>query len=128
MDGTDMAAYFIVQNLLNAQPAYIPNGTIGQWYPTFTSGYFTKAPWAATSPSACARTFSPEFYRLRSCVAALSAGELPLQFTASRHAPERIFRACQSRFGVVRLRFRPARPQAKTDPGMIAPAKRICNG
>jgi outer membrane receptor protein involved in Fe transport len=43
MDGTDMAAYFIVQNLLNAQPAYIPNGTIGQWYPTFTSGYFTQS-------------------------------------------------------------------------------------
>ena len=34
MDGTDMAAYFVVQNLLNAQPAYVPNGTIGQIYPT----------------------------------------------------------------------------------------------
>jgi len=43
MDGTDMAAYFIVQNALNAQPAYIPNGTIGQWYPSFTSNYFTQS-------------------------------------------------------------------------------------
>jgi len=43
MDGTDMAAYFIVQNALNAQPAYIPNGTIGQWYPTYTSNYFTQS-------------------------------------------------------------------------------------
>jgi len=43
MDGTDLAAYFIVQNLLNAQPAYVPNGTIGQWYPTYTSGYFTQS-------------------------------------------------------------------------------------
>ena len=43
MDGADMAAYFIVQNALNAQPAYIPNGTIGQWYPTFTSNYFTQS-------------------------------------------------------------------------------------
>ena len=43
MDGTDMAAYFIVQNLLNAQPAYVPNGTIGQWYPTYTSNYFTQS-------------------------------------------------------------------------------------
>jgi iron complex outermembrane recepter protein len=39
MGGADLAAYFVVQNLFNAQPAYIPNGTIGQWYPTFTSGY-----------------------------------------------------------------------------------------
>jgi iron complex outermembrane receptor protein len=43
MGGTDMAAYFVVQNLLNAQPAYVPNGTIGQWYPTYTSGYFTQS-------------------------------------------------------------------------------------
>jgi outer membrane receptor protein involved in Fe transport len=43
MDGTDLAAYFVVQNLLNAQPAYIPNGTIGQWYPTYTSGYSVQS-------------------------------------------------------------------------------------
>jgi outer membrane receptor protein involved in Fe transport len=43
MEGADMAAYFIVQNALNAQPAYIPNGTIGQWYPSFTSNYFTQS-------------------------------------------------------------------------------------
>jgi hypothetical protein len=43
MDGTDMAAYFVVQNLLNAQPAYIPNGTIGQWYPTYTSNYSVQS-------------------------------------------------------------------------------------
>src|SRR4029078_5116893 len=27
MAGTDMAAYFVVQNALNAQPMYVPNGT-----------------------------------------------------------------------------------------------------
>lgn len=43
MDGADMAAYFVVQNLLNAQPAYVPNGTIGQWYPTYTSGYSVQS-------------------------------------------------------------------------------------
>ena len=31
-EGADMTGYFVVQNFLNAQPAYIPNGTIGQWY------------------------------------------------------------------------------------------------
>jgi iron complex outermembrane receptor protein len=44
MDDADMAAYFVVQNVLNAQPAYIPNGTIGQWYPVFTSGYSVQSP------------------------------------------------------------------------------------
>jgi hypothetical protein len=44
MDGSDMAAYFVVQNLLNAQPAYIPNGTIGQIYPTYQSGYNGQSP------------------------------------------------------------------------------------
>jgi iron complex outermembrane receptor protein len=47
MDGTDMAAYFVVQNLLNAQPAYVPNGTIGQIYPTAQtglSGYSVQSP------------------------------------------------------------------------------------
>jgi outer membrane receptor protein involved in Fe transport len=39
LDGADMSGYFVVQNLFNAQPDYVPNGTIGQWYPTFTSGY-----------------------------------------------------------------------------------------
>ena len=43
MDGADLAAYFVVQNLLNAQPAYVPNGTIGQWYPTYTSGYSVQS-------------------------------------------------------------------------------------
>jgi outer membrane receptor protein involved in Fe transport len=41
--GSDMAAYFVVQNLFNAQPAYVPNGTIGQWYPTYTSGYSVQS-------------------------------------------------------------------------------------
>jgi outer membrane receptor protein involved in Fe transport len=49
-EGTDLAAYFVVQNLFNAQPAYVPNGTIGQWYPTFTSGYSVQ--------SAMGRTFT----------------------------------------------------------------------
>ena len=31
-------------NLLNAQPAYIPNGTIGQWYPVYTTGYSIQSP------------------------------------------------------------------------------------
>ena len=44
MQGTDMTAYVVVQNLFNAQPAYIPNGTIGQWYPVFTSGYSVQSP------------------------------------------------------------------------------------
>ncbi len=43
LDGADMTAYFVVQNALNAQPAYIPNGTIGQWYPTYTSGYSVQS-------------------------------------------------------------------------------------
>jgi hypothetical protein len=50
MDGTTMSAYFVVQNLFNAQPAYVPNGTIGQWYPTYTSGYSVQ--------SAMGRTFT----------------------------------------------------------------------
>jgi outer membrane receptor protein involved in Fe transport len=43
MAGADMTGYFVVQNLLNAQPAYVPNGTIGQWYPTYTSGYSVQS-------------------------------------------------------------------------------------
>jgi iron complex outermembrane receptor protein len=39
VDGADLTGYFTVQNILNAQPAYIPNGTIGQVYPTYQSGY-----------------------------------------------------------------------------------------
>jgi outer membrane receptor protein involved in Fe transport len=50
MDGTDMAGYFVVQNMFNAQPAYVPNGTIGQWYPVYTSGYSVQ--------SAMGRTFT----------------------------------------------------------------------
>jgi iron complex outermembrane receptor protein len=44
LDGADMTAYFVVQNLLNAQPAYVPNGTIGQVYPTYQSGYNGQSP------------------------------------------------------------------------------------
>jgi iron complex outermembrane receptor protein len=44
MDGADMTGYFVVQNFLNAQPAYVPNGTIGQWYPVYTSGYNVQSP------------------------------------------------------------------------------------
>jgi iron complex outermembrane receptor protein len=44
IEGTDMTAYLVVQNLFNAQPAYVPNGTIGQWYPVFTSGYSVQNP------------------------------------------------------------------------------------
>jgi outer membrane receptor protein involved in Fe transport len=47
MDGTDMAAYFVVQNALNALPMYVPNGTIGQIYPTAQtglSGYSVQSP------------------------------------------------------------------------------------
>jgi len=40
---TNMAGYVVVQNLFNAQPAYVPNGTIGQWYPTYTSGYSVQS-------------------------------------------------------------------------------------
>jgi outer membrane receptor protein involved in Fe transport len=43
MEDADMSAYFVVQNLFNAQPAYVPNGTIGQWYPTYTSGYSVQS-------------------------------------------------------------------------------------
>ena len=42
--GNDMAAYVVVQNLLNAMPAYFPNGTIGQIYPTYQSGYNGQSP------------------------------------------------------------------------------------
>jgi iron complex outermembrane recepter protein len=44
MDGAEMTGYFVVQNLFNAQPANIPNGTIGQWYPVYTSGYSVQSP------------------------------------------------------------------------------------
>jgi iron complex outermembrane receptor protein len=39
LSGTDMTGYFVIQNLLNAQPANIPNGTIGQVYPTAQAGF-----------------------------------------------------------------------------------------
>ena len=42
-----MAAYFVVQNALNAMPMYVPNGTIGQIYPTAQtglSGYSIQSP------------------------------------------------------------------------------------
>ena len=63
MDGADLAAYFVVQNLLNAQPAYVPNGTIGQWYPVYTSATASRAPWAAPSPSGCGPICSPRLVR-----------------------------------------------------------------
>jgi len=47
LDGADMTGYFVVQNFLNAQPAYVPNGTIGQIYPTAQtglSGYSVQSP------------------------------------------------------------------------------------
>src|SRR5262249_7813955 len=47
MAGSDMAAYCVVQNALNAQPMYVPNGTIGQIYPTAQtglSGYSVQSP------------------------------------------------------------------------------------
>ena len=50
LEGSDLAAYFVVQNLVNAQPDNIPNGTIGQWYPTYTNGYSVQ--------SAMGRTFT----------------------------------------------------------------------
>ncbi len=34
-----MTAYFVVQNFLNSQPAYVPNGTIGQIHPTAETGF-----------------------------------------------------------------------------------------
>ena len=43
LDGADMTGYFVVQNFLNAMPAYIPNGTIGQIYPTYYNGYNTQS-------------------------------------------------------------------------------------
>ena len=44
LDDTSMTGYVVVQNLFNAQPAYVPNGTIGQWYPVYTSGYSVQSP------------------------------------------------------------------------------------
>jgi iron complex outermembrane receptor protein len=44
IDGANMSAYFVVQNLLNAQPAYVPNGTIGQIYSSYQSGYNGQSP------------------------------------------------------------------------------------
>jgi len=47
MEGADMTGYVVVQNFLNAQPAYVPNGTIGQIYPTAQtglSGYSVQSP------------------------------------------------------------------------------------
>jgi iron complex outermembrane recepter protein len=42
-EGADMTGYFVVQNLLNAQPALVGNGTIGQIYPTYYNGYNTQS-------------------------------------------------------------------------------------
>jgi outer membrane receptor protein involved in Fe transport len=44
MDGANMTGYLVVQNLFNAQPAYVPNGTIGQWYPVYTTNYSIQSP------------------------------------------------------------------------------------
>jgi iron complex outermembrane receptor protein len=46
--GAGMTGYFVVQNLFNAQPDYIPNGTIGQWYPVYSSGYSVQSPMGRT--------------------------------------------------------------------------------
>ena len=54
LDGADMTGYFVVQNFLNAQPAYVPNGTIGQWYPVYTSGYSVQSPMGRYFTSASA--------------------------------------------------------------------------
>ncbi len=57
MGGGGMTGYFVVQNILNAMPANIPNATIGQLYPVYSSGYSVQSPWAGTSPSASAPSF-----------------------------------------------------------------------
>jgi iron complex outermembrane receptor protein len=44
VEGAGLTAYFVAQNLFNELPAYIPNGTIGQWYPVYTSGYSVQSP------------------------------------------------------------------------------------
>ena len=44
VEGAGLTAYFVVQNLFNELPAYVPNGTIGQWYPVYTSGYSVQSP------------------------------------------------------------------------------------
>jgi chitinase len=41
---TSKASGKSVQNILNAQPAYVPNGTIGQIYSTYQSGYNGQSP------------------------------------------------------------------------------------
>jgi outer membrane receptor protein involved in Fe transport len=44
MGHAEMTGYFVVQNLFNAQPADVPNGTIGQWYPVYTNNYSVQSP------------------------------------------------------------------------------------
>ncbi|MFO1249263.1 MAG: TonB-dependent receptor [Alphaproteobacteria bacterium] len=44
LDGAGLTAYFVAQNLFNELPANVPNGTIGQWYPVYTSGYSVQSP------------------------------------------------------------------------------------
>jgi hypothetical protein len=53
MAGAGMTGYFVIQNFLNAQPAYVPNGTIGQIYPTAETGF---AGYSVQSPMG--RTFT----------------------------------------------------------------------
>jgi outer membrane receptor protein involved in Fe transport len=42
--GDGLTGYFVVQNLFNAMPDYIPNGTIGQLYPVYSNGYAVQSP------------------------------------------------------------------------------------
>ena len=44
IDGADVTGYLTVQNVFNRQPDYVPNGTIGQWYPVATNGYSVQSP------------------------------------------------------------------------------------
>jgi outer membrane receptor protein involved in Fe transport len=44
LEGADMTGYLSVQNVFNRQPDYVPNGTIGQWYPVATNGYSVQSP------------------------------------------------------------------------------------
>ena len=52
MEGADMTAYFVVQNILNAQPAYVPNGPSARSTRAISRVTTAKARWAATSRSA----------------------------------------------------------------------------
>jgi outer membrane receptor protein involved in Fe transport len=42
--GAGLTGYFVIQNLFDAMPDYVPNGTIGQLYPVYSSGYSVQSP------------------------------------------------------------------------------------